>query len=270
MGRTGFASAGVKVLNDQGARGHYAFSICTLMTRPEQYGDMLRSYRKAGFGDDCEYLCIDNSEGNALDAYEGCDAFLRDALGEHIILTHQDVELAFDDRAVLEQRLADLTALDHRWGACGNAGVGSVGELALRISDPHGENRKVGTLPARAFSLDENFIVVRRSANLSLSNDLSGYHLYGSDLCTLADIKGHSSYVIDFHLRHLSAGTLDADFDASVEAFKAKYSRAFRSRWLESTCTTVFLSSTRLLSSLMDSRVGRSLGKRWFSPAAFR
>lgn len=234
------------------------FSICTLMTRPEQYAAMLRSYRAAGFGDDCEYLCIDNSQGNVHDAYSGYTAFLVEARGEFIILTHQDVELRFDDRAVLEQRLRELTAADPAWGACGNAGGVALGHNAIRITDPHGSDVRTDPFPRRVFTLDENFIVARRGANLCLSRDLTGYHLYGSDLCVMADIAGHHCYVIDFHLEHLSGGTLDGSFRDAEAAFARKYARAFRSRWVQTPVTAIFLSGSAPLRALARSRMGRS------------
>lgn len=237
----------------------YAFSICTLVTKPDQYAQMLQSYRDAGFGGDCEYLCIDNSRGNLYDAFSGCDAFLAEAQGEYIVLTHQDIELCFDDRSVLEERLRELSVLDGHWGACGNAGGVAWDKVAIRMTDPHG-TFQTADLPQRVYTLDENFMVVRRSANLCLSRDLSGYHMYGSDLCVMADVKGHCCYVIDFHLRHLSGGTLDAGFWNSVEEFARKYARAFRPRWIQSTCATVFLSGRSMLRFAARSRLGRAMG----------
>lgn len=251
--------AAVKVLRPDSPHC-YAFSVCTLVTRPDQYARMVQSYRDAGFGDDCEFICIDNTQGNVYDAFSGYNAFLVEAQGTFIVLTHQDVELCFDDRAVLEDRLRALAALDRDWVACGNAGSAKVGTLAMRISDPHGEDRVIGTFPQRVFTLDENFIVVRRSANLCLSRDLSGYHMYGPDLCAMADVQGGRCYVIDFHLRHLSGGTLDGSFRTSADAFARKYARAFRPRWMQTTVTTVFLSGSDMLRALATSRLGRKLG----------
>jgi hypothetical protein len=181
-----------------------------------------------------------------------------EAQGEYIILTHQDVVLCFDDRPVLEEQLRELTKIDPVWGVCGNAGSVALGQNAVRISDPHGENCSIGTFPQRVFSLDENFMVVRRSANLCLSLDLSGYHMYGADLCIMADVKGHHCYVIDFHLRHLSAGTLDAIFWSSAEAFTRKYARAFRPRWVQTTVTIVFLSGEKMrwLAAIISRKLG--------------
>lgn len=238
----------------------YPFSICTLMTRPDQYAAMLRSYRAAGFGDDCEYLCIDNSSGNVHDAFSGYNAFLLEAQGEFIILTHQDVELAFDDRVVLERRLRELTTLDPAWGVCGNSGGVALGHNAIRITDPHHSDVRMGPFPQQVFSLDENFMIARRSANLCVSRDLSGYHMYGPDLCVMADLAGYRCYVIDFHLRHLSGGRLDTGFHEAAERFREKYSRALRTRWVQTSVTIVFLSGSRRLHAIARSRIGRLLG----------
>ncbi|WP_174280300.1 acyl esterase [Sphingomonas bacterium] len=246
--------AGVRVLRPDDRPTH-PFTICALVTRPDQYDRMLSSYRAAGFGDDCEYLCIDNSRGNVHDAFTGYNAFLVEARGEFVILTHQDVELCFDDRATLEARLRELTARDPGWALCGNAGGIAVGRVAMRITDPHGDDITLGDLPQPVTALDENFLVVRRDANLCLSRDLSGYHMYGADLCVMADILGHRAYVIDFHLRHLSGGTLDDSFRTSAAAFDRKYARAFRSRWIQTTVTEVFLSGSRLVKQAATSRV---------------
>jgi hypothetical protein len=214
------------------------FSICTLVTNHDEYAEMVQSFRAGGFnGADCEYLYLDNSEGNAFDAFAGGNIFLREAAGDFIILCHQDVLLLNDDRNTLEARLAELEALHPDWGVCGNAGGTTSGKLAIRISDPHGADQATGSFPARAAALDENFIVARRDANLALSQDLSGFHLYGADLCILADVLGRSAWVIDFHLRHKSPGRADSSFFTAERAMVEKYRRAFRRRPVTTTCT---------------------------------
>jgi hypothetical protein len=91
-------------------------------------------------------------------------------------------------------------------------------------------------------TLDENFLVVRRAARIGFSRDLSGFHFYGADLCLAADVMGYTSYVIDFHLRHLSPGRKCGDFYAAEAAFCAKWGRALRARWLQTTCSLVRVS----------------------------
>jgi hypothetical protein len=224
---------------DRTERQPVRFSICTLVTDHAQYAEMVRSFRAGGFdGPDCEYLYLDNSERNAFDAFKGGNIFLREAAGDFIILCHQDLLLLDDHRDALEARMAELDRLDPDWALCGNAGGTAAGQRVIRISDPHGADQAWGSFPARATALDENFIVVRRDANLAFSHDLSGFHLYGADLCIVADVLGRTAWVVDFHLQHKSPGRADASFHASEGALQDKYRRAFRSRSITTTCTT--------------------------------
>ncbi|MEZ5843544.1 MAG: hypothetical protein R3D27_07400 [Hyphomicrobiaceae bacterium] len=231
--------------------GATAFTIATLVTDEAQYAAMRSSFAAGGFsGPDCEYLFIDNRpQGSSFlkaDAYRGLNAMLAAARGDIVILCHQDVRLLADGRAALEARLAGLTERDAGWALAGNAGGIGVGRLALRISDPHGRDQIRGTLPARVQSLDENFIVVRRAAGVAFSGDLAGFHFYGADICQAARVLGWHSYVIDFHLEHLSPGRKDASFVRAATAFRAKWQRALAPRWVQTTCALVRLSGDRL------------------------
>lgn len=195
-----------------------AFSLCTLVTRPAEYAAMRGSFVSGGFDETCcEYLQIDNSAGNRLDAYAGLRAMITAAQGKTLILCHQDVRLIEDGAAVLRARLAALPA---DWALAGNAGVTPEGRYAIRISDPHGADQHRGPLPARVVSLDENFLVLRRDAGLLPSAALRGFHLYGTDLCLQARLAGRSAWVVDFHLAHLSPGRVDAGFLAEQKAFE--------------------------------------------------
>jgi hypothetical protein len=212
------------------------FSICTMVTRWDEYRGCVQSFRNRGFDDACcEFLVIDNSTSNRADAYVATNEFLQSARGDYVVLCHQDVVLLQDGRDALDQSIAALDVLDPQWGLCGNAGHTDDGWPAICISHPHGEGEQEiagGPFPTRVVSLDENFIVVRRLANLAVSRDLAGFHHYGPDLCIVADVLGWNAYVIGFFLRHNSGGTLDEGYHASRRAITAKYVRAFRPRWM--------------------------------------
>lgn len=239
------------------------FSVCTLVTDPAAYGRMRRSFQRAGFTEkDTEFLFLNNSAGNVADGYAGLNHFLRAAGGRYVIICHQDVALDFDDRAVLERRLADMDARDPDWAVLGNAGYGNFAENLCRLTDPWGHNRKLGGLPCQARSLDENFLVVKNEANLALSHDLRGFHLYATDLCTIARILGWNSYVVDFHLRHMSGGYGGAQLMAAKRSFIAKYARHVKPFALRTQCTQLIVTGSALVNCILNRGLFYSLKYR--------
>src|SRR3978361_429096 len=94
---------------------NYRYSVCTLVTRREEYQEMLNTFIQAGFTTDiCEYLIIDNSEVNIMDAYEGINSFLQNAQGEYLIICHQDIILLTETstKVILDQRIIEISQLD--------------------------------------------------------------------------------------------------------------------------------------------------------------
>lgn len=230
------------------------FTIATLVNDAADHRAMVASFAAAGFtGADCEFLAVDNTGARQTSAYLGLNRMLDAARAPYVILCHQDVRLLDDGLAELEQRLTELEELDPTWALAGNAGGIRPGAIAIRISDPHGCDRRVGIFPQRVTSLDENFMVVKRGARIGFSRDLDGFHHYGADICLAADIMGYAAYVIDFHLAHRSAGRKDESFRRSEDAFRAKWAHALRARWIQTTCSLVGVSGNaagRLLADL--------------------
>jgi len=186
------------------------FSICTLVNDINMYKSMIQSFINAGFNKDiCEYLYIDNTLSNTADAYKGINFLLSSAKGNYIIICHQDIILKYDSIKKLEDCIFEIEHIDPKWALLGNAGGISLCKRAVRITDPHGADRRTSKFPVKVQSLDENFILIRKSANLKASEEINGFHLYGLDLCLQASLKGYSAYVIDFHLEHLSPGKVD-------------------------------------------------------------
>lgn len=223
-----------------------AYTIGSLVTDLEQYAQMRASLEAGGFTSaDCEYLYIDNTREPQTDAYAGLNQLLNRARGRRVILCHQDILLISDGRAELDARLDELTQRDPRWAVAANAGGVSSRHLAIRITDKHGDNQHQGKLPARVVSVDENFVVVRAETRVGFSRDLEGFHLYGADLCMVADMLGHSAYVIDFHLRHLGQGRTGEPFARCRDAFLLKWQHALRDRQMKTTCTYLLLSGRR-------------------------
>lgn len=242
---------------------HKLFSICTLVTDLSEYEEMLTSFNKAGFSEkNSDFFYINNSEQNKYDAYEGVRKFLNSSKNKYILICHQDILLKYDNYDVLLQRIEEVNKIDENWAILGNAGHSSFNEFRIRITDPHGDNRFKGPLPARVYDLDENFIVVKNSAQLSISRNVGGFHFYATDLCIIADILGFSSYVIDFHLYHKSGGNCDASFFAAKKRLIKKYTYAFRPRYMKTTCTKFFISGYSFLNKFMMNKHMYSIRKR--------
>ena len=150
----------------------YQFTIATLVTDMDEYNQMLASYQRAGFtGDIAEYIYIDNCGQNNFDAYKGINLFLQIAQGEYIIICHQDVLINYDDINVLNLQIEKITRLDPNWAILSNAG-GLENDLYHRIAShvvyEDGHEQLIGKLPQKVGTVDENFMVIKKSANLAL------------------------------------------------------------------------------------------------------
>jgi hypothetical protein len=216
------------------------FSICTIVSRPAQYAEMVKSFQSGGFTEaaGCEFLYLDNSVANQYEAYSGYNLFLRFAKGKHLILCHQDVFLIEDGYDRLNEVIEELDAFDPNWGLFGNSGWYWPNKQAIRISDLVGDNQSIGgPFPRKCHSLDENFIVVRADANLALSGDLAGFHFYGTELCLVAAELGRQSYVADFHLHHAGDAIKDRTYALIRSAIIKKYSRLSGIRMVRTPCS---------------------------------
>lgn len=229
----------VAVLMKRGEMEHdYTFSVCTLLASDANYERSLASFRKFGFTDEnTQFLAADNRQENNFDGYAWVRRMLPECRGKYIVFCHDDVELVDDDLSKLKKTLEELTEIDPKWSIAGNAG-GLSGwtrdqkrfRMALRISDRSFDNAHLGDLPARCESLDENFIVMRRDNPVTRSTDLSGFHLFGTDLCLRAELAGQSSYVIDFHLYHHGQGAKGKHYRQQKARIEAKYCKIFPGR----------------------------------------
>jgi hypothetical protein len=231
-----------------------------------EYDEMLQSYIDAGFATSfTEFLYVDNSNGNKADAYQSINYFLQNAVGEYIILCHQDILLCHDKLDKLESCITELDQLDPRWAIMANAGASGIKDIVYRITEPNNVFKRRGNPTQKVVSVDENFILVKRSANLALSTNLDGFHLYGTDLCLIAHILGFNAYVVNFNLLHKSKGNVDAKFYKIKAQLLQKYEAAFSGRFIQTTCTNFYLSGSPLLNKLFNMRLSMFFVRNYFS-----
>ena len=124
----------------------------------------------------------------------------------------------------------------------------------IRITDPANKNLKTASLPHRVHSLDENLLILRKSSLVAFSNDLHGFHFYGTDLCQQAESRGYSCYVIDFHLEHLSSGNKGKLFNQAKTRFIEKYQSKLQTRFIRMTTGRICLSGSLVLSKLFNNK----------------
>jgi hypothetical protein len=226
------------------------FSICCIATNPDEYILMKESFVGNGFTNDCEYLVANNVGSNHFDAYYAIKRFLQEAKGAYIILVHQDVR-CIDSISVLSGQLSYLDQKDPQWAICGNAGAYGYKNTFYHL-DNNGRVRKTGGLPARVTSLDENLLVLKNDATLSISADIGDFHFYGTDICQVAEFLGYHCYVIGFMVKHLSTGNLDKLMQQEP-VFIEKYGRKLRHRFVQTTCTKFYLSNSVLKNKFYNS-----------------
>jgi len=234
------------------------FSVCSVVNDYNHYDHMLESFNRGGFSPDTtEFLYIDNSQENKYDCYQGLNKLINQCQGKYIIMCHQDVRLIEHNQQTLLERLTELDRQHPSWGLCGNAGKTAKGRFRVRIADLNGSDQLRGPLPAEVVSLDENFIVMKREACLACALDISGFHIYATDLCLQANVRGWKVYVIDFHLEHLGKGVVDQHFYNCATQVENKYQKVFRRRRIKTPCTRFVVGASKL------EHWFRLVGHRW-------
>jgi hypothetical protein len=226
----------------------------------ELYCAMKASMLAAGFDEErCLYSMYDNSEANHWDPFavisqvleeaETADLHLRPG---RVIFCHQDILLnqghGFDQLTLV---LDELDKTEPDWAIAGNAGM-TLGRTMLRhISDPFGSNFDI-KLPQTVFTLDENFLVVRTGAGLRCSQGVNGFHLYGTDLCLHALMRGMSAHIVDFRLTHCSKGNRNEDMYIVQRNLQAAWNARFMGIFVFTPVTTFALSRFYLVRKLFD------------------
>lgn len=248
----------------------YLFTVATMVNRLPEYHEMLDSAKISGFDrEDVEFVFVDNSNGNRFDGFSAVNHFLKIASGRYLIICHQDILFEFDDFSLLYSKILEIERLDPMWGVVGNAGKKFNSESVIRITDPGASNLSKGPFPQKVMTLDENFLVVNMQYRLSPTLGVAGFHLYGTDLCCNAALLGLNSYVIDFHLRHKSSGNADESYRKVQKQLIQKYSQRKKMQVVQAMCSRFFVSGSRVLNVVLNSRrllnLHKSLKKKFSS-----
>lgn len=229
--------------------------IYTLVTRFDEYSEMVKSAKNAGFDrDDIDFFYFDNKNSNDFDGFSGFNYAVKNSKAEYVIFCHQDVLFNIDGYEKFIECINQLNTIDSKWAIAGNAGKTINGNIRMKITDPHGSNQTFGPFPSLVISVDENFIVINNKYNLSCSHQMSGFHLYGIDICNNAIHLGLNCYVIDFHLTHNSKGNIDKSFFDSRRRFISTQQLRLQKKFYSTTCTNFYISSIKWINFIINKK----------------
>ena len=235
------------------------------MTDDDEYAEMRSSFEAAGFRSPlAEFVLLrDRRSRNGSDPYELIGQIGSRASRPYVILVHQDVRL--DQGAGVDELLAaleQLSELDPGWVVAGTAGGTSDLRIVRRLRDPHGGSSD-DALPAPVVTLDENLLVFNRTGTPRCSPALSGFHLYGSDVCLNALKDGGTAYVVDLPVTHSSAGRLDESYETSRTQFLCAWKPRFFFTYIRTPNELLFLSRSRTVRRLVDAEPMRRWVRAW-------
>jgi hypothetical protein len=131
---------------------------------------------------------------------------LDDCESPWLLLAHQDVYLPEGFAKRIIQALATLCQTAPDWAVAGVVGGTEHGAVIGQVWCS-GNGRLIkgsAALPARAATLDELIIIIRRDSGLRFDIELPSFHLYAADIILMAEAAGRSSWVVDVPVVHHS------------------------------------------------------------------
>jgi hypothetical protein len=219
----------------------YTFSICTLVKDKKNYEILIESLRKNDFlNGENEVLKIDNSSKNIHDCYSAIREFINNSKRKYIILTHDDVVINNCKQDLIDQ-LKKIHSIDQSAAVFGAAGIykshlkGAGHFISHKGKEYWGFHDN-----GRVLSLDECFIIINKSSGITVSDNLNGFHFYGTDICLNATKKGFSCYAINYPITHVSQGKIDDSFLISREKFISHLKKTGINDVISTTCTTLY------------------------------
>jgi len=144
-----------------------------------------------------------------------------------VVFAHQDVYFPEGWLSDLNRSLNVLERLDPDWGVLGGYGVNNRGLRAGFVySVGLGVLGAAFERPVEIDTLDEYFLIVRKSSGLRFDRHLPNFHFYGTDICMTARERGKRCYAISaFSVHNTSYGTGPAGFFEGYWYIKKKWKK---------------------------------------------
>ena len=193
-----------------------SLSVVTLVNKPDMYSRCVLSTLSSA-DSAIDFVMVPNPES----ATKGLNRGLSMAKNDVVVFCHQDVLFYPNWRFQFEDQLKLVPA---NFGVLGTYGVrydrrDGAGRVRSGNKELYG-----GPLPCMASYLDEHCLIIRRDSGLRFDETLTGFHMYGADLCLQAITAGLPCYAIDAKVHHLSDNLgNDPALDSAVLWFRTKW-----------------------------------------------
>jgi len=212
--------------------------------------DSFESFKSSIASDEESFTLLgyDNRQ-NSIDYFEAIRNFRNNTKNKYLIIAHQDVNFRFLTLRCLHEQIQKIQLLDSSAALFGCAGISHDGTQGVgHYYDSQGEHVWGFPKNGLASSLDEFFLVLDCEKSFSVSENLSGFHFYGTDLCINAAKAGYSSYVIDFPVLHnCTPGKIRADFFQSRYLFEKHLQQTIGAGVYRTTCSKLYAGRNPLL-----------------------
>ncbi len=223
-------------------------SVCSLCRDHNAKERMYNSFITC-FPDDAEIILIDNSSEN-IDCYHAIQKFIQQSKGEYILICHDDVSFNNVKRDLFIKEIKKISNINANASLFGVAGLSIDQHRRVgHFYDARGEHNYGFHKGGEVESLDECLLVIKNGMGINVSDELKGYHFYGTDLCVNAREKGLSCYVIDFPVTHYSTGNINEDFFEARDRFEMHLHNKGLNQFIFTTCTVLYGGCNKLKQS---------------------
>jgi hypothetical protein len=198
------------------------------------------------FPTETEFLILENSAGE-WNSYSAIRHFIKNGKGDFIVILHDDISFNSVQYNQLVKEIQRVTNIDPKASLFGVAGISIDRHRGVgHFYDGQGEHNLGFHKSGQVDSLDECLLVIKKGVGINVSDELNGYHFYGSDLCVNARQKGLSCYVIDFPITHFSTGNINGSFFEAREEFEKHLQKKRLNQFITTTCTVLYGGSNPL------------------------
>jgi len=186
------------------SQGHQGAAPSTIFENNFAASPCLREIRR-------DRIIVQEGFSSAAAAYN--DAMER-AETDLIVFAHQDVYFPEGWLEDLDRSLQILERSDPDWGVLGGWGVNNQGlEAGYLYSLGVGILGKPFVDPVAIDTLDEYFLILRKSSGLRFDPSLPHFHFYGTDICLSARKSSKRCYAISaFSIHNTRYGHLPPEF----------------------------------------------------------